>query len=164
MSYRNLLFRHIQFVLLPFGGQMGKQSTSSLLMAYWEQFVFRILPNSSRISLEEPKNSSWQPRSLPIFLVSTLRAFWILMIRMGWLWGGCYKLFPEMFHHNTQDRIYSTIKITPYQVAYADPLPTRLAILPCALAICHKQALLQQSASGIVSIFLQAIKKSCVSP
>lgn len=25
MSYSNLLFRNTQFVLLPFGGQMGKQ-------------------------------------------------------------------------------------------------------------------------------------------
>lgn len=32
---------------------MGKQSTSGLRMAYLEQFVFRILPNSSRISPEE---------------------------------------------------------------------------------------------------------------
>lgn len=58
MSYGNLLFRHIQFVLLTFGGQMGKQSTSGFLMAYWEQFVFRVLPNFSRMSPEEPRNNS----------------------------------------------------------------------------------------------------------
>lgn len=51
-----------------------------------------------------------------------------------------------------------------HPVAFADPLPTCLAILPSALSICDKLAVLQWSASGILSIFLQAIKKSCVSP
>lgn len=66
----------------------------------------------------------------------------------------------------TQDRIYNAIKVTCYQVAPADPLPASLAILPRArsLSVCHKQALLQRSAAGISSIFLQAIKKSSVSP
>lgn len=135
-------------------------------MAYWEQFVFKTFPNSSRISPKDPRNNLWLPRSLPVCLVSTLRVFWILMIHVGWLEGGCYKLFPERFQHGSQDRIYNAIKVTCYQVSHADPLPTPLAILPpvLSLSLCHKQALLQPSAAGISSIFLQAIKKSSVSP
>lgn len=56
-----------------------------------------------------------------------------------------------------------TIKITRYQVAYANPWPTCLAILPCARSICHKEELLQQSASGVLSTLLQAVKKRCIS-
>lgn len=145
-------------------GRWKTLNTSGLLMAYWEQFVFKTLPNSSRISPKDPRNNLWQPRSLPVCLVSTLHVFCILMIHVGWLEGGCYKLFPERFHHDSQDRIYNAIKVTCYQVAHADPLPTSLATLPRALSLCHKQALLQRRAAGISSIFLQAIKKSSVSP
>lgn len=53
---------------------------------YMEQFVFRTLPNSSTVSPKELRNSSWQPRSLPICLVSTLHVFWILRIHM---WDDC---------------------------------------------------------------------------
>lgn len=38
-QHRYLSFRYTQCVLLTFGGQMGKQSTPGLLMAYWEHSV-----------------------------------------------------------------------------------------------------------------------------
>lgn len=60
---------------------MGKQSTSGLLMAYLEQFVFRILPNSSRISPEEQLMTTKIPAN--VLCLSILHVFWTLTVYVG---------------------------------------------------------------------------------
>lgn len=93
---------------------------------------------------EGPKEQLVTTKILPVCLVSTLRVFWILMTYEGWLEGDCYKLFPERFHHDSQDRIYNAIKLTCYQVAHADPLPASLAIL-----LHSPSAINRRSCSGV---------------
>lgn len=139
-----------------------------VLQISWWLFGNSLCSRHCQISAEfllRTQTTSWDNQDPYQFVLCPLcKVFWILMIHVGWLEDGCYKLFPERFHHDSQDRIYNAIKVTCYQVAHADPLPTSLAILPRALSVCHKQALLQRSAAGISGIFLQAIKKSSVSP
>lgn len=141
MSYSTLLFRHIQFALLLFGGQTKKfRSPDGLLGTVCVQ-------DSAKFN----QNFSWGPKEqlvttkIPTSL-SCVHAACVLdplddACGMTGRW--LLQTVPWDVFHDSQDRIYNAIKVTCYQVAHADPLPASLAILPRAPSLCHKQALLQ---------------------